>query len=82
LIWPNVTVSRTGSNTLTSGMARHTANQRGQPCRSATGMTSQAVVITTATAEATHMISMAWNTDIQAIGYITSAANGGYVKPR
>jgi len=77
LICPKANVSRIGSSVVTSGMARAKTNQRGQPCRSATRLVSQTVVSTSAVRLASSVIVSTVLSGSQAIGYISTAANGG-----
>ena len=77
LIWPKVIVSRLGSMAKTSGTARPTAYQRGQPCRSATGATSHHVVTTVARTVMAVSMAMVTPTGMPASGRIRMAVNGG-----
>src|SRR2546421_12655886 len=80
LIWPKVTVSRIGSSVVINGSARASTYQRGQPCRSATGKTSQIVVTTSAARLASSIVVVTAPSGTHAIGDISRAANGGDVK--
>ena len=78
---PKPIVSRTGSRANTTGTAAAQANQRGQPWRRATGSTSHQVPATTTSEHATVCRTATVCIDSTVIGVISSAANGGYVKP-
>src|SRR5919202_4923763 len=82
LIRPNVIVSRIGSSQLTSGSATASAHHRGQPCRSATGASSQYVASARATTLTAVNTAAAASNGSSASGRSSSAAKGGYVKPR
>src|SRR5690348_14113015 len=81
LICPKPSVSRIGSVAADSGTASATVNQRDQPQRSATGTSSQLNSTVSPTRLSTVFIQPAASVGSIAIGAITSAANGGYVKP-
>jgi hypothetical protein len=65
----------------TTGTATATVNQGDHPWRRATGQTSRPMITTTIRADP-HMVSQVACSDVShARGVMTTAANGGYVKP-
>ena len=81
LTWPKLTVSRIGSNAAARQSATARANHRVQPARRAIGSTSHQISTVVVATLASTLTTIAADHGRYAIGSMTSAANGGYVKP-
>ncbi|GAA1396683.1 hypothetical protein GCM10009662_11070 [Catellatospora coxensis] len=81
LTWPKLTVSRAGCDAASRHAATPKVNSRGHPCSRAIGSTSQYSTSAQATAVSATFTAMAVCQPSMLIGSITTAANGGYVKP-
>ncbi len=81
LTWPKLIVSRIGSKAATRHSATAKANQRVQPTRRDTGSSSHQTSTALVSTPAATLTTIAACQDRYAIGSITRAAKGGYVKP-